>query len=99
MRRTLLSLFTALSLSLSLAACGDDTEEPDASGGDTSTATEEADAFPVTVEHAFGTTTVESKPERIATVAWANHEVPLALGVVPVGKSPCIAPHAGAILA
>jgi len=44
-------------------------------------------AFPVTVEHAFGETTIEAQPERIATVAWANHEVPLALGVVPVGMS------------
>lgn len=41
--------------------------------------------FPVTVEHAFGETTVPARPERVATVAWANHEVPLALGVVPVG--------------
>ena len=41
----------------------------------------------MTIEHAFGETTIESKPERIATVAWANHEVPLALGVVPVGMS------------
>ncbi len=44
-------------------------------------------AFPVTIEHAYGETTIESQPERIATVAWANHEVPLALGVVPVGMS------------
>lgn len=41
--------------------------------------------FPVTVEHAFGTTTIPAQPERVATVAWANHEVPLALGIVPVG--------------
>jgi len=41
--------------------------------------------FPVTVEHAFGTTTLPARPERVATVAWANHEVPLALGIVPVG--------------
>lgn len=41
--------------------------------------------FPVTIEHAFGTTTIEQRPERVATVAWANHEVPLALGIVPVG--------------
>ncbi|MGO8609104.1 ABC transporter substrate-binding protein, partial [Rhizobium johnstonii] len=34
-----------------------------------------------------GETTITEKPERIATVAWANHEVPLALGVVPVGMS------------
>ncbi len=42
-------------------------------------------AYPITVKHAFGTTTIGKKPERIATVAWANHEVPLALGIVPVG--------------
>lgn len=42
-------------------------------------------AFPITIEHAFGTTTIKKKPQRVATVAWANHEVPLALGVVPVG--------------
>lgn len=41
--------------------------------------------FPVQVQHAFGTTTIPDKPKRVATVAWANHEVPLALGVVPVG--------------
>lgn len=44
-----------------------------------------ADDFPVTVQHAFGETTVAERPERVATVAWANHEVPLALGIVPVG--------------
>ena len=44
-------------------------------------------AFPVTIEHAFSETTIEKAPERVATVGWANHEVPLALGVVPVGIS------------
>lgn len=43
-----------------------------------------ADAFPVTITHAYGETTIETKPERIASVAWGNHEVPLALGVQPV---------------
>jgi iron complex transport system substrate-binding protein len=41
--------------------------------------------YPITIRHALGTTVIPKKPERIATVAWANHEVPLALGVVPVG--------------
>lgn len=41
--------------------------------------------FPITISHAFGETTIPDKPERIVSVAWANHEVPLALGVVPVG--------------
>ena len=42
-------------------------------------------AFPLTIDHAFGQTVIPARPERVATVAWANHEVPLALGIVPVG--------------
>ncbi|WP_205836980.1 MULTISPECIES: iron-siderophore ABC transporter substrate-binding protein [Neorhizobium] len=45
----------------------------------------EGTTYPVTIKHAFGTTIIPQKPARVATVAWANHEVPLALGVVPVG--------------
>ncbi|WP_246617603.1 iron-siderophore ABC transporter substrate-binding protein [Rhizobium populisoli] len=45
----------------------------------------EGTTYPITIKHALGTTVIAKKPERIATVAWANHEVPLALGVVPVG--------------
>tara|TARA_R110002020_G_scaffold16823_2_gene59311 strand:+ start:4107 stop:5105 length:999 start_codon:yes stop_codon:yes gene_type:complete len=44
-------------------------------------------AYPITIDHAFGTTTIPKQPQRVATVAWANHEVPLALGVVPVGMA------------
>jgi iron complex transport system substrate-binding protein len=87
MRHTLLTLFAAATLPLTLAACGDDADNAgDPSSSDDGNAAS-ADAFPVTIEHAFGETTIESKPVRIASVAWANHEVPLALGVVPVGMS------------
>lgn len=44
-----------------------------------------AEEFPVTIEHAFGETTIDSLPERVATVSWVNADVALALGVVPVG--------------
>ena len=44
-----------------------------------------AEAFPVTIEHAFGETVIEEKPERVATVSWVNDDIALALGVVPVG--------------
>ncbi|SCD46000.1 iron complex transport system substrate-binding protein [Streptomyces sp. di188] len=43
--------------------------------------------FPVTVEHALGTTVNPGKPERVATGNRADDEVPLALGVVPVGMA------------
>jgi iron complex transport system substrate-binding protein len=50
-------------------------------------ASEAADAFPITIKHAFGETVIPAQPTRVAAVAWANHEVPIALGVVPVGMA------------
>lgn len=84
--RLLAAATAATALVLSLAACGDDSSDEDTTASEGST-TPAADAFPVTIEHAYGETTIEQQPERVATVAWANHEVPLALGVVPVGMS------------
>jgi len=43
--------------------------------------------YPITIQHAFGETILESKPENIVTISWGNQDVPLALGVVPVGIS------------
>ena len=48
---------------------------------------DEANTFPIIIEHAFGETVITEKPERVATLAWANQDTPLALGVVPVGFS------------
>ena len=41
-------------------------------------------AFPVTIEHAFGETTIASEPQRVVTWGWASADAALALGVVPV---------------
>jgi iron complex transport system substrate-binding protein len=43
--------------------------------------------YPLTITHAFGETILENQPERIATIGWCNQDVPLALGIVPVGFS------------
>ncbi|MCQ9343496.1 iron-siderophore ABC transporter substrate-binding protein [Corynebacterium kozikiae] len=74
----------AAALALSLAACTTDAPQEPAAAG---TSTSDASFQPVTIEHVYGETTITEQPERIATVAWANHEVPLALGVVPVGMA------------
>jgi iron complex transport system substrate-binding protein len=74
-----LGFVAVATVALSLTACSTTAEEGDAAASD--------GVFPITIEHVYGTTTIEEKPERIATVAWANHEVPLALGIVPVGMS------------
>lgn len=79
----LAALSTAALLTVGLAACSSD----DSSGSSGGEGGGSGDWTPVTIEHALGTTTIESQPERVATVNWANHEVPLALGVVPVGMA------------
>ena len=73
-----------------LAACS-----TGATGGTDSTGATEgsgateasADAFPVTVEHAFGETTIDSDPQRVATVGWSDADVVVSLGEVPVGAT------------
>ncbi|MGY1691375.1 ABC transporter substrate-binding protein [Geodermatophilus sp. SYSU D01105] len=77
----LVALAAASLLAGGLAACSS------SSADDGAAAEGSGDFTPVTIEHALGTTTIESEPERVATVNWANHEVPLALGVVPVGMA------------
>jgi iron complex transport system substrate-binding protein len=80
----LLAAGVAAALALGLTACA--TASTDSSSDAGGNPADDA-AFPVTIEHVYGETTIESKPERVATIAWANHEVPLALGIVPVGMS------------
>ncbi|MFD5641793.1 iron-siderophore ABC transporter substrate-binding protein [Streptomyces anulatus] len=65
-----------------LAGCGTDSAEekkkdisPAAAGG----------AFPVTVEHAFGSTEVSKAPKRVVTVGYTDDQAVLAFGVKPVG--------------
>lgn len=41
-------------------------------------------AFPVSFEHKFGTTTIESKPQRVVSLGFTDQDPILALGVVPV---------------
>ncbi|MGV3491574.1 MAG: iron-siderophore ABC transporter substrate-binding protein [Devosia sp.] len=42
------------------------------------------EAFPVTLTHVFGDTTIEAAPQRIVTIGWMSQDAVLALGQVPV---------------
>jgi iron complex transport system substrate-binding protein len=72
-----------------LSACGSGGEEPTSQPSPQTVSPSPAATgdYPLQIEHAFGTTVLDGKPQRVATVAWANHEVPLSLGVVPVGMA------------
>jgi iron complex transport system substrate-binding protein len=81
--RMLLVLVAACALVAT--ACGDDggsgvatEEEPGAASG----------VFPMSVEHALGTTEVPERPERVVSVGYNDQDPILALGVVPVGVMP-----------
>ncbi len=76
-------MFIGLSLAtLILNGCGDLNESVS-----TTLPSTDIDAYPMVIEHAFGQTTIVEKPERIAAISWGNQDVPLALGVAPVGTS------------
>jgi iron complex transport system substrate-binding protein len=78
---------TAAVALLSLSACSTGPAGSTTEGGaeNTQSTSSNPEAFPVTIEHKFGKTTIKEQPERVATISWVNADVSLALGVVPVG--------------
>jgi iron complex transport system substrate-binding protein len=92
--RRLLVLSLLVFGSLALAACGDDGSEREASGA--APAAEDT-AFPVTVAHKFGKTTIEAAPERVVVVGLREQDSLLALGVVPVATTEWYGEHPGAV--
>ncbi len=80
-------LLAALLLLATLAAgCGDGDDAADSrSTTQPAAAAAAADAFPVTIKHAHGSTTIRSEPKRIVTVGLRDHEPLLALGIKATG--------------
>jgi iron complex transport system substrate-binding protein len=69
------ALLAATACALVLAGCGGDEPGPAAGGG------------AVTIEHKFGSTTIEGTPKRVAVVGLREQDALLALGVVPVAAT------------
>lgn len=73
---------------LSLAGCvfgsPSSPPEPEPSPRTPSEASSPGEAFPVVIEHPWGSTVIAAKPERVAAIGWGNQDVALALGVIPV---------------
>jgi iron complex transport system substrate-binding protein len=84
-RRTALALAVALAVPAALAGCstGSTTDQVEARAQ----SEVEAGAFPVTIGHAFGETTIEEEPQRVATLGWTDQDNALALGVAPVAAT------------
>ena len=44
----------------------------------------DASAFPVTIEHKYGETTIDAEPQKIVSIGFGEHDGLLALGVTPI---------------
>lgn len=84
-RPAVAAVLAGLLAATALAGCA--TESTVDQAEPTATSSADADAFPVTIEHAFGETTVTEEPERVATLGWTDQDNAVALGVVPVGAT------------
>ena len=84
-RRRFLAGLSVLAVAPVLAACGDDTGSSSSGSPTGSEAPAEEAAFPVTISHKYGETTVESAPKRVVCVGLTEQDMLLALGIVPVG--------------
>lgn len=84
--KTLLTAGVAvLAATMTVAGCTSSGGEADSAGGTgTGKSSADAGAFPVTIKHHFGSTTITSQPKRVAAVGVNASDNLLALGVVPV---------------
>src|SRR5918996_2951065 len=90
----ILAIAAFLALLLTAWGSDDDAPPPPAEGA---AAGVEAGALPVTIEHKFGSTTVEEAPQRIVVAGLREQDSLLALGIVPVATTEWYGKHPGAI--
>ncbi|MEU9252737.1 iron-siderophore ABC transporter substrate-binding protein [Streptomyces sp. NPDC048270] len=84
-RRRLAAALSAAALAVGLlAGCGSDPADKADKKSD-GTAPAGAGTFPVTVDHAFGSTKVAKAPQRVVSVGYTDDQAVLALGTKPVG--------------
>ncbi|MRX42819.1 iron-siderophore ABC transporter substrate-binding protein [Agromyces kandeliae] len=80
LRRSLIAVAGAAVTALALSACSAASADPAPDGAGSGS----AEGFPVTIQHAFGETTVDDAPERVATWGWGSTEAAIAVGVYPI---------------
>ncbi|MFB9516635.1 iron-siderophore ABC transporter substrate-binding protein [Streptomyces purpureus] len=70
---------------LTLAACGGGGEKKESKSSGEGGSGSSSAAFSVTVEHKYGSTTIDKEPKRVVTLGLSDQDAVLALGVKPVG--------------
>ncbi|MGW6550304.1 iron-siderophore ABC transporter substrate-binding protein, partial [Streptomyces sp. NPDC055051] len=75
----------AVVAALALSACGGGSEKEEAKPGAATSGSGAPSVFPVTVEHKYGSTTIDEEPKRVVTLGLSDQDAVLALGIKPVG--------------
>lgn len=73
-----------LALVLVASACGDAGRSSTSTPPAAQSAADDAASFPVSIEHKFGVTRIDRRPERVLSLGYQEHDTIFALGVVPV---------------
>lgn len=94
--RPVAALASALLILAAATACGDDSDSDTANAGAEASSSGDS-AFPVTLAHKYGSTTVKAEPKRIVTVGLTDQDAVLALGEVPVGTTEWLGGYKGAV--
>ncbi|WP_338674448.1 iron-siderophore ABC transporter substrate-binding protein [Streptomyces sp. SCSIO 30461] len=95
----LVAVLVSAALLFTATACGggSDSGTPGPTGSGSRAAASGSSAFPVTIRHKHGSTTITSEPKRIVTVGLTDQDAVLALGKVPVGTTEWLGGYKGAI--
>lgn len=88
-------LISVLLLAVTAVACG--SSDSDAGSGPSDAKGSASSAYPVTISHKYGSTTIKSEPKRIVTVGLTDQDAVLALGKVPVGTTEWLGGYKGAV--
>lgn len=91
------ALASATMLLVTATACGGDDSGSDDKGAGAEAGSSGESAFPVTIAHKYGSTTVKSEPKRIVTVGLTDQDSVLALGRTPVGTTEWLGGYKGAV--
>ncbi|AUI58653.1 iron-siderophore ABC transporter substrate-binding protein [Amycolatopsis sp. BJA-103] len=90
-------LASTLVLAATLTACGGGGESATPAAQNSAGGAVDANAFPTTIEHKYGSTTITQEPKRVVTVGLTEQDALLALGVVPVGVTEWLGKFPGTI--
>jgi iron complex transport system substrate-binding protein len=86
-RRTpaLVAAFALAAVALTACSTGPTGGTGESATSPSTSAVADQSAFPVTIDHHFGETTIEKAPQRVVAIGSSDPDNVLALGVVPVG--------------